>query len=382
MFESNGFTVEFHKKTFPKEELMEKLKSAYVLGIRSASDITAEVLESCPRLLAIGCFCIGTNQVDLKAAASRGIPVFNSPFCNSRSVAELIIAQIINLSRKLGDSNREMHSGEWKKTTTGRHEVRGKTLGIVGYGNIGTQLSVLAESMGLRVIFFDTAVKLALGNAQSTNSLAELLAAADFVTLHVPQADDTRNMIGAAEIAQMKRGSYLLNASRGTVVVIEDAVAALKSGHLAGAYFDVFPKEPKVSVAPFEYESLRGLSNVLLTPHIGGATHEAQAAIGVEVAGKLMDFINKGSTETAVNFPQLRCNREAGTHRIVNIHRNLPGVMKQINGILADFNISAQLLGTKGDIGYMICDVDREAGKEVKKLITAMPANVKTRILF
>lgn len=267
----------------------------------------------------------------MDAARSRGIPVFNSPFSNSRSVAELIIGQVVALARQLGDSNMQMHAGEWKKTTAGRREIRGKTLGIIGYGNIGTQLSVLAESMGLKVIFYDTSVKLALGNARAKASMNDLLQEADFVTLHVPEAPDTKNMIGEAQIQLMKRGSYLLNASRGTVVVIEDAVAALKSGHLAGAYFDVYPKEPKSSVA--EYDSpLRGLKNVLLTPHIGGATHEAQEAIGLEVSAKLMDLTNNGCTETAVNFPKLRAlpmeQTHVDVHRIVNIHKNTPGVMK------------------------------------------------------
>ena len=381
-FREDGFSVVHEKKTFPKEELLKKLEGVYVLGVRSASDITEEIINACPRLLAIGCFCIGTNQVALKAAAARGIPVFNSPFSNSRSVAELIIAQVISLSRRLGDANSEMHAGKWKKSTTGRREVRGKTLGIVGYGNIGTQLGVLAENIGIKVIFYDTVVKLALGNARAKSSLKELLGEADYVTLHVPEADDTRDMIGETEVAQMRPGSFLLNASRGTVVVIEAVAAGLKSGHLGGAYFDVFPKEPKVATAPFEYDELRGLPNVLLTPHIGGATHEAQGAIGLEVASKLLDFVNQGATDSAVNFPQLRCPRDLSTHRIVNIHQNLPGVLKELNSILGDFNITAQFLGTKGSVGYLICDVDKQAGKEVKKQMEALESNIRTRILF
>ena len=319
----------------------------------------------------------------LGAAASRGIPVFNSPFSNSRSVAELIIAQVISLSRRLGDANREMHAGEWKKSTQGRREVRGKTLGIVGYGNIGTQLGVLAENIGLNVIFYDVVVKLAIGNARAMPTLDDLLRESDFVTLHVPQAEDTRNLISKPQLDLMKPGSYLLNASRGTVVDIPAAAAALRSGHLAGAYFDVFPKEPKVASAPFEYDELRNLPNVLLTPHIGGATHEAQCAIGIEVSGKLMDYVNTGSTDTAVNFPQLRCpTTDDSTHRICNIHKNLPGVMKEINTMLGDFNITAQSLGTKNDVGYLICDVDHKAGKDIKKKMQSLNANIRTRILY
>jgi len=382
-FEDDGFTVEWHKRTFPKAELIEKLKDVYILGVRSASDIDKEVLTSAKRLMAIGCFCIGTNQVDLEVARSLGIPVFNSPFSNSRSVAELIISQVINLSRKLGQSNLEMHRGEWHKSTTGRREVRGKTLGIVGYGNIGTQLSVLAEGMGFKVIFYDTVVKLALGNARAVGSLDDLLEQADFVTLHVPQADDTKGMIAAPQLAKMKEGSFLLNASRGTVVVIEDVVSSLKSGHLGGAYFDVYPKEPKVGSAAFEYEGLRGLPNVLLTPHIGGATHEAQSAIGFEVSGKLISYVNQGVTDTSVNFPQLRIpENSAAAHRIVNVHRNQPGVMKNLNSVLAEFNIIAQQLGTAGGVGYLICDVDQAAGKEIKKKVAAIEGSIRTRILF
>ncbi len=361
----------------------------------------------------------GTNQVDLNKATSVGIPVFNSPFSNSRSVAELIIGQVIALARRLGEANAEMHAGVWKKYTTGRNEVRGKTLGIVGYGNIGTQLSVLAEGLGLRVIFFDTVVKLALGNAQSKSSLAALLAEADFVTLHVPLADDTKGMIGAPQIALMKRGSFLLNASRGNVVVIEAVVEAIKvgrarvvlisspllfcshwllsfvfvviashllfftqSGHLAGAYFDVYPKEPKEAVATFDYNELKALHNVYLTPHIGGATHEAQEAIGREVAAKLLDFVNTGASDSAVNFPKLRWPRQPEYHRIVNVHHNRPGVLKELNNILSEFNITTQLLGTHRDVGYLICDVDREAGKEIKSRIVALESNIKTRILY
>jgi D-3-phosphoglycerate dehydrogenase len=390
--------VEELKNTFSKDELKEKLKDVYILGIRSATDVTADVLEASKRLLAIGCFCIGrkvvcrasfrsllhagTNQVDLNKATSVGVPVFNSPFSNSRSVAELIIGQVIALARRLGEANAEMHAGVWKKYTTGRNEVRGKTLGIVGYGNIGTQLSVLAEGLGLRVIFYDTVVKLALGNAQSKSSLNALLAEADFVTLHVPLAEDTKGMIGAAQIALMKKGGFLLNASRGNVVVIEAVTEAIKSGHLAGAYFDVYPKEPKDTVATFDYSELRALPNVYLTPHIGGATHEAQEAIGREVSAKLLDFVNHGSSDGAVNFPKLRWPRQAEYHRIVNVHSNRPGVLKELNNILSEFNITTQLLGTHRDIGYLICDVDRQAGKEIKARIVALEANIKTRILY
>lgn len=385
-FRDDGFTVEELNTSLPTNELIEKLKDVYILGIRSSTEITSDVLSSAPKLMAIGCYCIGTNQVNLKSARSNGVCVFNSPFSNSRSVAELIIGQIIALSRKLGISNMEMHNKVWHKYTLNRHEIRGKILGIIGYGNIGTQLSVLAEAMGMQVIFYDTANKLALGNAHKCNTLDELLCQSDFVSLHVPLAPDTKGMIGKNQIHKMKKGACLLNASRGNVVVLDDVSDALKNGHLNGFYADVFPSEPKFENGMFEcnLHSISSLStfNVLMTPHIGGATHEAQRAIGIEVSTKLIEYINSGNTESSVNFPNIRANVVTGCHRIINIHKNIPGVMKDINDILSGFNISAQHLGTQNEIGYLICDVDREAGKEIKKRILELQSNIKTRILY
>lgn len=385
-FRNDGFTVEELSTSLPTKELIEKLKDVYILGIRSATELTREVLSSAPKLMSIGCYCIGTNQVNLDAARSLGICVFNSPFSNSRSVAELIIGQIIALSRKLGISNLEMHSNIWHKYTLDRHEIRGKVLGIIGYGNIGTQLSVLAEAMGMKVIFYDIIKKLALGNARMCETLNELLELSDVISLHVPLSPDTKGMIGKNQIQQMKKGALLLNASRGNVVILEDVSEALENGHLGGFYADVFPSEPKFENGSFSctLHSLSNLSNfnVLMTPHIGGATHEAQRAIGVEVSTKIIEYINSGNSDSSVNFPGVRANVVPGCHRILNIHKNMPGVMKDINDILSGFNISAQHLGTQKDIGYFICDVDREAGKEIKKRITGLPSNIKTRILY
>lgn len=382
-FKDDGFTVEELNTSLSTSELIEKIKDVYILGIRSATDLNKDVLTNAHKLMAIGCYCIGTNQVNLDFARSQGICVFNSPFSNSRSVAELIIGQIIALSRKLGVANLEMHNKIWHKYTLNRHEIRGKVLGIIGYGNIGTQLSVLAEAMGMQIIFYDTAKKLALGNAREVLTLDELLSNSDFVSLHVPLAPDTKGMISKNQIYKMKKGACLLNASRGNVVVIDDVYDALLDGQLGGFYADVFPNEPKFEQGTFNcvLQDSQFL-NVIMTPHIGGATHEAQRAIGSEVSSKLIDYINSGCTESSVNFPHIRANVTSGCHRIINIHRNIPGVMKDINDILSDFNISAQHLGTQKDIGYLICDVDREAGKEIRKRISELPSNIKTRILY
>lgn len=383
-FKKDGFTVECLTKTLPEDKLIEKILSENVriIGIRSRTKLTDNLLRRAPRLLAIGCFCIGTNQVNLRTAEELGIPVFNSPFCNSRSVAELIIAQIINLSRQLGDANTQMHNNVWNKYAQGRREIRGKTVGIIGYGNIGSQVSVLAESMGMRVIFYDVISKLALGNAQSMDNMDDVLKNADFITLHVPETLDTKDMIAEKQLLLMKKGSYLLNASRGTVVVLEDLRKYIKNGHLAGAYCDVFPTEPKLKQDDNYTNVLQKLPNVLLTPHIGGATEEAQSTIGIEVGEKLIRYVNEGSSVGAVNFPNICQSISPNTHRILNIHQNVPQVLKNINDILSEYNIVRQMLNTTQNIGYLIIDVDKEVGEEIKRKISALESTIKTRILY
>jgi D-3-phosphoglycerate dehydrogenase len=382
LFQNEGFEIQKSSKSMTKEELIETIKDVHIIGLRSKTQLTSEVLSHAKRLLAIGCFCIGTNQVDLNYAEELGIPVFNSPYANSRSVAELIIAQVISLSRQLGDRNREIHEGVWNKVSANCHEIRGKTLGIVGYGHIGSQLSVLAEAMGMRVIFNDIIPKLALGNAIQTESLEDLLGRSDFVSLHVPATPETEYMIGKKQIAAIKPGGFLLNASRGNVCVVEEIAAALQSGHLAGAYVDVFPKEPKGNGPGFE-TPLRGLANVLLSPHIGGSTEEAQASIGSEVASKLIRFVNEGCSLEAVNFPAIDLGpRSPKFHRILNVHRNVPGVLRDINRILESVNVRSQVLATTGSVGYMIISLDQGVSADIKKSIAALPTSIRTRILF
>jgi D-3-phosphoglycerate dehydrogenase len=381
-FRADGFAVETLKGALPEAELAAKIRDVHILGIRSKTQITPKVLDEARRLLAIGAFCIGTNQIDLVHANKAGTPAFNAPFSNTRSVAELILAEVVMLSRQLGDRVREVHSGQWRKLATGSHEVRGHTLGIIGYGHIGSQIGVLAEAFGMRVVFYDVMAKLPMGNNRSV-SFDELLATADFVTLHVPETPQTKNMIGAAELARMKPGACLLNASRGTVVVIEALAEALRSGHIGGAAVDVYPAEPESNSDGFE-SALRGLSNVLLTPHIGGSTEEAQEAIGREVSASLMKFINQGATTGAVNFPQVELPMPVRAHRILNTHRNVPGVLRDINRIVSDLhaNIRAQLLSTDSEIGYLIMDLDQDVSQAVNKAVAELPTSIKTRILF
>jgi D-3-phosphoglycerate dehydrogenase len=383
MLRAEGFVVEGMSQALKGDELKKKLQGVHILGIRSKTQVTREILEAAPGLLSVGCFCIGTNQVDLVTANHRGIPVFNAPFSNTRSVAELIIAEIIMLARQLGDRSREVHAGNWKKTATSCYEIRGKTLGIVGYGHIGSQLGVLAEAMGMRVIFYDIQTKLPMGNNRSCPDLDALLAESDYVTLHVPETPQTKNMIGAAELAKMRKGSYLLNASRGTVVVIADLADALRSGHLAGAAVDVYPEEPESNGEGFQ-SPLCGLPNVILTPHIGGSTAEAQAAIGREVATSLLRFARSGTTTSAVNFPQVEVPRVANTHRIMNVHRNVPGVLRDINRIVSDrgANIQGQILATDPDIGYLIMDLNQEISDAVCEDMNALSTSIKTRVVF
>jgi D-3-phosphoglycerate dehydrogenase len=380
---AEGFRIEAVSSALGEDELAEKLRGVHLLGIRSKTRVTERALEEAKRLLTIGCFCIGTNQVDLAAANRRGIPVFNAPFSNTRSVAELIVAEIIALARQLGDRSREMHEGRWRKAAAGAFEVRGKTLGIVGYGHIGSQVGVLAESLGMRVLYYDTGAKLPMGNNAPVASLAELLGAADFVTLHVPDTPQTRGMMGASELAKMRQGSYLLNASRGSVVVLPALAEAIKSGRLAGAAVDVYPDEPESNTDSFA-TPLRGLRNVLLTPHIAGSTSEAQAAIGREVGARLVKFVNAGATTGAVNFPQLELPPVKGTHRILNAHRNVPGVLRDINRIVSELgaNIHSQLLATDPETGYLIMDLDQDVSREVKRSVADLSTSIKTRILY
>ena len=382
-FAAEGFHVETVKGALPEAELAARVKDVHVLGIRSKTQITPKVLDEGRRLLALGAFCIGTNQIATGHATRCGVPAFNAPFSNTRSVAELILAEIVMLSRHLGDRVREVHSGQWRKVAVGSHEVRGHTIGIVGYGHIGSQIGVLAEAFGMRVVFYDIVAKLPMGNNRSLTSLEELLSQSDFVTLHVPETPQTKNMIGAAELAHMKRGACLLNASRGTVVQIEALAAALQSGHIGGAAVDVYPTEPESNSDAFD-SPLRGLTNVILTPHIGGSTEEAQEAIGKEVSAALMKFVNTGATTGSVNFPLVELAPSKGAHRILNIHRNVAGVLRDINKIVSDMaaNIRAQVLSTDPDIGYLIMDLDQDVSHDVKKAVAELPTSIKTRILF
>jgi len=377
-FVENGFNVETADK-MTEEQLAKKLPTVHVIGVRSKTKLTKNLLTNyANKLLCVGCFCIGTDQTELDVAAHQGIPVFNSPFANTRSVAELIVSNIVALARKLGDQNMWMHQGLWKKTASGCYEVRGKTLGIVGYGHVGSQTSVLAEALGLKVIFYDIIPKLPLGNAVAVKSMAEILTKSDFVTLHVPYTKSTHQMIGQKELSMMKKGSYLMNAARGKCVDIKATAEALKSGHLAGAYFDVYPSEPTDDTM-----ALCGCPNTILSPHIGGSTQEAQKAIGVDVASKIVRYINEGVTTACVNLPEVSMDPST-VHRILNIHRNVPGVLKKINGVLGDFNVSAQVLRTKGDLGYILVEVDANSqfSDDVKRQLDLLPETIRTRILY
>ncbi|MGI2102870.1 phosphoglycerate dehydrogenase [Shewanella oncorhynchi] len=384
VFERTGYTnIEYHKASLSDEALLESIKDAHFVGLRSRTQLTAEVLKRAEKLIAIGCFCIGTNQVDLATAESLGIPVFNAPFSNTRSVAELVIGEIIMLMRGIPERNAIAHRGGWMKTAAGSYEVRGKTLGVIGYGHIGTQLGILAETLGMRVVFFDIEDKLPLGNAQQVHSLELLLAQADVVSLHVPETPQTKDMIGAAEFAAMKKGSIFINASRGTVVDIEALTVALKERHLAGAAIDVFPVEPQSNDDEF-ISPLRGLDNVLLTPHVGGSTAEAQENIGIEVAGKLAKYSDNGSTVSAVNFPEVSLPTHKGTSRLLHIHQNRPGVLIKINQAFSEkgINIAAQYLQTTAEIGYVVMEVDTTQAEEALVELKAIEGTLRTRVLF
>ncbi|MFM1895200.1 MAG: hypothetical protein RLZZ385_274 [Pseudomonadota bacterium] len=375
--------VESLSTSLGEEELRKKIRGVHFIGIRSRTQLTEAVFAAADKLLAVGCFCIGTNQVDLGAALTRGIPVFNAPYSNTRSVAELVIGQIILLLRGIPEKNALLHRGVWLKSALGSFETRGKHLGIIGYGNIGSQLSVLAESMGLKVFYYDIMTRLPLGNARQVASLKDLLKQCDVVSLHVPETPQTANMIGARQLAWMKPGSILINASRGNVVEIDALAAALHSKHLSGAAIDVFPKEPKSNDEEF-LSPLRQYDNCILTPHVGGSTLEAQENIGVEVAEKLAKYSDNGSTFTAVNFPEVALPAHPGKHRLLHIHQNVPGVLSEINRIFSDngINISSQFLQTNDKIGYVVMDIDVKYSKVALEKLNRINGTVKCRVLF
>ena len=378
----DGFSVELIKTSLTEEDLIEKIKGVHVLGIRSKTQVTKKVLDAADKLLAVGAFCIGTTQIDLAYSKQKGIAVFNAPYSNTRSVVELAIGEIIMLMRSIFPRSTEIHDGQWQKTAAGSREVRGKNLGIVGYGNIGKQLSVLAESIGMRVYYYDVDDKLALGNAVKCNTLEDLLNISDVVTLHIDDNKANLNFIGEREINQMKDGAMLINLARGFVIDIAAMAAALRSGKLGGAAIDVYPEEPRKN-GEFLTE-LQGLKNVILTPHIGGSTEEAQRNIADFVPSKIMEYINAGSTVDAVNFPNIRLPKQNNAHRFLHIHKNVPGIMAKINKVLAEFemNISGQYLSTDNEVGYVITDLDKEYNKDVIKELKKIENTIKFRVLY
>ncbi|MGC1515013.1 MAG: phosphoglycerate dehydrogenase [Maribacter sp.] len=378
----DGFSVELIKHSLSEEELIEKIKGVHVLGIRSKTQVTKAVLDAADKLLVVAAFCIGTTQIDLECAKKKGIVAFNAPYSNTRSVVELAIGEIIMLMRSVFDRSREIHEGQWQKTAAGSREVRNKNLGIIGYGNIGKQLSVLAEAMGMRVYYYDIDDKLALGNAVKCSKLDDLLSVADVVTLHIDDNKANKNFIGEKELRKMKKGAMLINLSRGFVVDIDALSEALKSGHIAGAAIDVYPDEP-ASNGEFQTK-LQGFPNVILTPHVGGSTEEAQRDIADFVPHKIMDYINTGNTVDAVNFPNVRLPKQNKAHRFLHIHKNVPGIMAKINKVLAeyDLNISSQYLSTDSEVGYVITDLDKEYNKEVIKALKKVENTIKFRVLY
>ena len=377
-----GFDVERVVGALDEQELVERLDGVALLGLRSNTQLTAKAVESAPSLLAVGAFCIGTNQIDLAAAGEAGVAVFNAPFSNTRSVVELALSEIIALTRRLTDKSTDMHAGVWDKSAVGSHEVRGRRLGIVGYGNIGSQLSVLAEALGMSVLFYDSADKLALGNARRCGTLEELLAESDVVSLHVDGRPGNSSFFGEEQLARMRPGSIFLNLSRGFVVDHAALRRHIESGHLAGAAVDVFPVEPRTRGEQFVSE-LRGLRNVILTPHVGGSTEEAQQDIGAFVAGKLREYARAGTSSLSVNLPQVALPRTPGADRLLLLHRNTPGVLAGVNGVLADhgMNIEAQVLGTRGGLGYVVTDVLAPQGRAVAAALQALPETVRLRVL-
>ncbi|MFT6916032.1 MAG: D-3-phosphoglycerate dehydrogenase [Motiliproteus sp.] len=381
---ASGYTnIDYLEKALPEEELIERIKGAHFVGVRSATKLNARVLNAADKLLAVGCFCIGTNQVDLQAAIELGITVFNAPFSNTRSVAELVLAEAIILMRGVAEKNAKAHRGIWSKSAANSYEVRGKKLGIIGYGSIGSQLSVMAESLGMEVCFYDVITKLPLGNARQVGSMLDLLEHSDIVTLHVPENATTKNMIGEEQLAQMKQGSILINASRGTVIDIEALSDSLRSGKLLGAAIDVFPVEPKSNSDEF-ISPLREFDNVILTPHVGGSTLEAQENIGYEVAEKLVKYSDNGSTITSVNFPEVSLPAHPDKHRLLHIHENIPGVLTAINHVFSDnqINVSGQYLQTNNKVGYVVMDIDAEHSPLAVKQLKQVPGTIRCRVLF
>ncbi|MBJ6137175.1 phosphoglycerate dehydrogenase [Marinobacter litoralis] len=379
-----GYTnIEYLTHSLAEEELIEKIADAHFVGIRSRTQLTEKVFEAAKKLVAVGCFCIGTNQVNLQAATRRGIAVFNAPFSNTRSVAELVLAQAILLLRGVPEKSAKAHRGEWLKSAKDSYEIRGKKLGIIGYGNIGTQFSVLAESLGMDVYFYDVVSKLPIGNATQVGSLKELLNIADVVSLHVPETPSTKYMFKAEQLAQMKPGSILMNASRGTVVDIDALADTLRSGKLLGAAIDVFPVEPKSNDEEF-VSPLREFDNVILTPHVGGSTIEAQENIGREVAEKLAMYSDNGTSVSSVNFPEVALPSHPDQHRLLHIHENVPGVMSEINQVFSEnnINICGQYLQTKEDIGYVVVDVDKAYGELALQKLREVKGTIRTRVLF
>ncbi len=383
-FYDSGYTnVETVASALDAKELADMLRNTYILGIRSRTALSSEVLAMAPKLFAIGCFCIGTDQVALRDAALKGIPVFNAPHSNTRSVAELVLGLTIMLMRGIFEKNAAAHKGIWLKSAAGSHEVRGKMMGIVGYGHIGSQVSVLAEALGMQVCYYDILSKLPLGNARAVSTLEELLSLSDLVTLHVPDTNETRLLIGERQLGLMKRGSYLINASRGHVVDIDALNRYLHEGHIRGAALDVFPKEPKDSTAVFE-SPLRGKENVVLTPHIGGSTLEAQRNIGAEVARKLIHYSDRGSTEGAVNFPVLTLAQHKESHRILHIHINVPGMLQKINKAIADenINVQSQYLLTTQEIGYVVLDIEKKVSRDLLRALQEIEGTIRSRVLY
>ncbi len=382
--EKAGYTnVEVHGKALPQVELERAIADAHFVGIRSRTQLTEEVFAAARKLVAVGCFCIGTNQVDLRAATRRGVAVFNAPFSNTRSVAELVLAEAILLLRGVPAKNAAAHRGQWQKTAANAFEIRGKRLGIVGYGNIGMQLGVIAESLGMQVMFYDVVNRLPLGNARQVPSLNQLLAGSDIVSLHVPDNPGTRDLIGAAQLAQMKPGAILINASRGTVVDIDALATCLESGHLGGAGIDVFPVEPRANDEEF-VSPLRRFDNAILTPHIGGSTVEAQENIGMEVAEKLARYSDNGTSTSSVNMPEVALPEHAGCHRLLHIHHNVPGVMGAINSVFSEnrLNVSAQYLQTNESVGYVVIDIDAEYSDMALARLAAIEGTIRCRVLF
>lgn len=379
-----GYTnIEYLKTALNEDELIEKMQDVHFIGIRSRTKLTRRVFENAPKLIAAGCFCIGTNQVDLQAAQEHGVVVFNAPYSNTRSVAELVIGEAILMLRKIPQKNFICHRGGWEKAADGCYESRGKTLGLIGYGSIGSQTSVLAEAMGMKVKFFDVVTKLPLGNASQVRDMDELLAQSDVVSLHVPETASTKDMIGAREFALMKQGALFINASRGTVVDIPALADAIKSGHLAGAAIDVFPEEPKANGEEF-LSPLRGLDNVILTPHIGGSTMEAQANIGIEVAEKLAKYSDNGTTTSSVNFPEVALPEHPDAYRLLHVHANVPGVMSAINKIFSDnhLNVTSQYLRTNDKVGYVVVDISGKFDDTALEQLKAIPGTIRCRVLF